>query len=162
MSAWWTADVIHTPVLYYIVIELAVRCTDLHRITRESVELKYSCSYTHTFHTYTLYMDVLPPSLFLPPSFSPPPQIKISCSQTQYREGDMYAALRDAESALALCPSYQKALRRRLRCLQHLSWNKVANHLLHKYAEQYPADNEFINRTQADLDLAIFQMCVCT
>ena len=67
----------------------------------------------------------------------------------------MYAALRDAESALALCPSYQKALRRRLRCLQHLNWNKAANHLLQRYSEQYPNDSDFISRTKADLELAL-------
>ena len=67
----------------------------------------------------------------------------------------MYAALRDAEAALALCPSYQKALRRRLQCLQHLNWNKPANHLLKSYTELYPNDNDFISRTQDNLDLAL-------
>ena len=67
----------------------------------------------------------------------------------------MYAALRDTESALALSPSYQKALRRRLRCLQHLNWNKVANHLLQRYSEQFPNDSDFIGRTKDDLELAL-------
>ena len=66
----------------------------------------------------------------------------------------MYAALRDAESALSLCPSHQGALRRRLCCLQHLKWNKAADHLLQAYAEQYPNDSEFIRRTRADLEQA--------
>ena len=79
----------------------------------------------------------------------------------------MYAALRDAESALALSPSYQKALRRRLRCLQHLNWNKAANHLLQRYSEQYPNDSDFIGRTKDDLELALksesgrHAVCVC-
>jgi hypothetical protein len=67
----------------------------------------------------------------------------------------MYAALRDTESALALSPSYQKDLRRRLRCLQHLNWNKAANHLLHRYSEQFPSDSDFIGRTKDDLELAL-------
>ena len=86
-----------------------------------------------------------------------------------HREGDMYAALRDTESALALFPSYQKALRRRLRCLQHLNWNKAANHLLQRYSELYPNDSDFISRTNDDLELALksesgghaMQVCVC-
>ena len=85
----------------------------------------------------------------------PPSSLSPSLSLLTHREGDMYAALRDAESALALCPSYQKALRRRLRCLQHLNRNKAANHLLQRYMEQYPNDSDFISRTKADLEIAL-------
>ena len=105
----------------------------------------------------------LPPSLSL--SLSPlPPFLSLlflslptptPTPRFTRREGDMYAALRDTESALALSPSYQKALRRRLQCLQHLSWNKAAKHLLQRYSEQFPNDSGFIGPTKNDLELAL-------
>ena len=79
----------------------------------------------------------------------------LSLSLSTHREGDMYAALRDTESALALSPSYQDALRRRLQCLQHLNWNKAAKYLLQRYSEQFPNDSDFIGRTKDDLELAL-------
>ena len=98
----------------------------------------------------------------LPLSFPPsPPPLSLTLSlptptpRFTHREGDMYAALRDTESALALSPSYQKALRRRLQCLQHLNWNKAAKHLLQRYSEQFPNDSGFIGPTKDDLELAL-------
>ena len=110
-------------------------------------------------------------SLFLPPSLSPSLSLSLSLSSSPslslslspptpppcftHREGDMYAALRDTESALALSPSYQKALRRRLQCLQHLNWNKAAKHLLQRYSEEFPSDSSFIDPTKDDLEIAL-------
>ncbi len=69
-----------------------------------------------------------------------------------HRDGDYYAALRDAESALSLCPSSKKVHQRRLRCLLHLGPRDVAQRLLIGYKDAFPSDREFVTRFQTELD----------
>ena len=68
-----------------------------------------------------------------------------------YREGDIYAALRDAETALVLSPSSKKAQQRRLRCLSNLGWQDETKRLLRCYQNEFPQDREFHRKIETDL-----------
>ncbi len=68
-----------------------------------------------------------------------------------YRDGDYYAALRDAESALSLSPFSKKSHQRRLRCLLHLGPRDVAQRLLIGHMDEFPTDKEFVMKFQTEL-----------
>ena len=71
-----------------------------------------------------------------------------------YREGDIYAALRDTEIALMLCPAHKKALQRRLRCLYSLCWYEEAQRFLQEYKQSFPQDKEFYPKFHSELEKA--------
>ena len=68
------------------------------------------------------------------------------------RSGDLYEALRDTERALSFCPSHQKSLRRRIKCLRSLRWLKEAQSFLDDYQRHYPEDEDFIRSTATNIE----------
>ena len=67
------------------------------------------------------------------------------------RFGDQYEALRDTEHALRLCPSHQKSLRRRIKCLKSLGLLQEASGYFTDYCKKFPDDNQFISHCQSEL-----------
>ncbi len=68
------------------------------------------------------------------------------------REGDTYAALRDAETALTLCATHKPALQHRVACLQRLGWFEEARRFLRAYQEAFPWDKEFYSKLQPEVE----------
>ena len=67
------------------------------------------------------------------------------------RCGDVYEALRDTERALSLCPSHQKSLRRRIKCLKQLGLVEEARQYLDEYSKDHSEDSSFITQCRRDL-----------
>ncbi|XP_039288976.1 WD and tetratricopeptide repeats protein 1-like isoform X2 [Nilaparvata lugens] len=55
-------------------------------------------------------------------------------------KGDMYAALRDCHTALAIDPNHVKAFFRLARCLYELDWREEAKQCLEAFKERFPGD----------------------
>jgi len=54
-----------------------------------------------------------------------------------FRDGDVYAALRDCQTAVQLDPSHSKAYYRQARCLYELKWYEEANICLQSFKEKF-------------------------
>ncbi len=68
-----------------------------------------------------------------------------------HRDGDHYAALRDAESALIISPLFKRAHQRRLKCLISLGMKGVANGLLTQYKSLFKDDNDFYTKLETEI-----------
>ncbi len=68
-----------------------------------------------------------------------------------YRDGDHYAALRDAETSLYLNPTSQKAHRWRLKCLLVLGYQEECTRLLQHYQEMFPVDTTFVSKFKTEV-----------
>lgn len=66
--------------------------------------------------------------------------------------GDVYAALKDTERALKLCPLHQKSHQRRIKCLKLLGWIKEGLWFLNMYSKMFSDDKEFIKNTTTELN----------
>ncbi len=88
----------------------------------------------------------------------------------------MYAALRDIETSLSLCPSHKLSQQRRIQCLLELGMVREAGGFLKRYQLDHPSDAKFVAKTstelekgkkEADTGMCVrvcgdSQFCVCT
>lgn len=81
-----------------------------------------------------------------------------NCFFVLYRDGDIYAALRDCYRALGLDPNHTKAHFRQARCLYELHWFQEAlsclNHFKLKFPEQ--AEGSAAKTLERDIRAAAF------
>lgn len=75
-----------------------------------------------------------------------------------YRDGDMYAALRDCHTALKLDLNHLKAHFRLAKCLNELSWSKEAFECLSHFKNKFPdyASSRACEQLDKDIRAAIF------
>ncbi len=64
----------------------------------------------------------------------------------------MYAALRDIETALSLCPSHKLSQQRRVQCLVELGMTEEARSFLQHYQLDHPTDTKFASRMNKELE----------
>ena len=70
------------------------------------------------------------------------------------RNGDFYAAMRDVEKVLLLCPMHKKAHMRRLRLMHALGWYEEGSRLVRKFQALFPGETEFSDKMRLDCDKA--------
>lgn len=75
-----------------------------------------------------------------------------------FRDGDLYAALRDCHSALNIDPNHLKAHFRLARCLYELSWPQEAYDCLQQFKHKFPdyAKSHACEALDRDIKAAIF------
>ena len=64
----------------------------------------------------------------------------------------MYAALRDIETSLSLCPTHKLSQQRRIQCLMELGMLEEAQRFLQHYQVDFPADAKFVTRTTKEME----------
>lgn len=75
-----------------------------------------------------------------------------------YRDGDIYAALRDCHSALRLDPKHRKAHFRLARCLLQLTWSSEAHQCLQSFKTKFPEYAKYseCQALERDITSAVF------
>jgi WD and tetratricopeptide repeat-containing protein 1 len=76
---------------------------------------------------------------------------RATCLMSRNWSGDVYEALRDTELALYVFPAHYKSLKRRIKLLKVLKWNKEALAFLDSFEEEYPDEEEFIKKMREDV-----------
>ena len=71
-----------------------------------------------------------------------------------YRNGDCYAAMRDVEKVLLLCPMHKKAHIRRVRLMLALGWYNEGIRVVDAFTTLFPEEEEFSSKMRMEMDKA--------